>query len=99
MTQLNKQFLQDVGITGLSDEEEKQTLESLARTLEMRVGMALASQLSDEELENVPEDIDENWLEKNIPDYKKIADTEIEALKDELAKSVAANKKAVEKQD
>ena len=63
-TQINKQFLEDVGITGLTEEEELQTLESLAQTLEMRVGMALASQLTDEELEKVPEDIDENWLEE-----------------------------------
>ncbi len=95
-TKLDKQFLTDVGITGLSDEEVTQTLQSLAETLEMRVGMALASQLSDEELKKVPDEIDENWLAENIPDYQTIADREINAMKDELTKSVAENKKLVE---
>ncbi len=95
--QLNQQFLHDVGITGLNEEEEQQTLESLGRTLEMRVGMALASQLSDDELKKAPKDIDESWLDEHIPNYKDIAKTEMDAMKDELTRSVAANKELVEK--
>ena len=94
--QLNTQYLHDIGITDLSDEEELQTLNTLAETLEMRVGMALAGQLSDKQLENIPDDVNESWLKENIPDYDKIAQTEFEAMTEELTNSLAQNKELVE---
>jgi hypothetical protein len=60
-------------------------------TLELRVGMRLAEQMSDAQLDEFEGFIDRNdesgalhWLETNFPDYKQVVADELEKLKGEV---------------
>jgi succinate dehydrogenase flavin-adding protein (antitoxin of CptAB toxin-antitoxin module) len=57
----------------------------------MRVGMTLAQQMTNEQLDEFERFIDSNdeagalkWLETNFPDYKQVVANELEKLKDEI---------------
>jgi hypothetical protein len=60
-------------------------------TLEMRVGMKLAEQMTNEQLDEFEGFIDRNdepgalkWLETNFPHYKDVVAQELEKLKGEV---------------
>jgi hypothetical protein len=66
-------------------------LAHIYETLEMRVGMKLAEQMSDEQLDEFEQFIDRNdeagalkWLETNFPNYKQVVADELEKLKAEI---------------
>lgn len=92
--QLDKQFLTDLGLTDLNEQEEAEMLSSLADSLQMKVGMAISLKLTDEQLDKVPEEMTEEWLQKNVPDYKEIARAELAKMKQELLKQ---NEKMIDK--
>ena len=66
-------------------------LAHIYETLEMRVGMKLAEQMSDAQLDEFERYIDSNdeagalkWLETNFPHYKDVVADELETLKGEI---------------
>lgn len=66
-------------------------LAHIYETLELRVGMKLAEQMSDAQLDEFESFIDRNdeagalkWLETNFPDYKQVVASELENLKNEI---------------
>lgn len=66
-------------------------LAHIYETLEMRVGMELAKQMSDAQLNEFEEFINRNdeagalkWLESNFPNYKDVVAEEFEKLKGEV---------------
>ena len=66
-------------------------LAHIYETLEMRVGMELAKQMSDAQLNEFEEFINRNdeagalkWLETNFPNYKDVVAEEFEKLKGEI---------------
>lgn len=72
-------------------EEKKKMLAHIYETLEMRVGMELAKQMSDQQLNEFEEFINRNdeagalhWLETNFPNYKDVVAAEFEKLKLEV---------------
>lgn len=91
MFQLDDNLLRDLGLAALPASEKNKMLAHIYETLELRVGMRLAEQMSDEQLDEFEGFIDRNdepgalkWLETNFPDYKKVVADELEKLKGEI---------------
>lgn len=105
MFKLDNQLLIDLGLGGLPAEEKNRMLAHIYETLEMRVGMKLAEQMTDAQLDEFEGFIDRNdeagalkWLETNFPNYKQVVADELEKLKVEIKASapqiVAASQQA-----
>lgn len=91
MFQIDDKFLSELGLAVLPQEEKEKMKAHVYETLEMQVGMRLASGMSDEQLnefEGLMKNSDEagalKWLETNFPDYKKVVAEELEKLKKEI---------------
>ncbi len=91
MLKLDENLLQELGLGSLPAEEKNKMLNHIYETLEMRVGMRLADQMSDAQLKEFETFIDSNddagalkWLETNFPDYKLVVNDELEKLKAEI---------------
>lgn len=91
MFKLDDELLQQLGLAALPTEEKNKMLAHIYETLELRVGMKLAEQMSDSQLDEFEAFIDRNdeegalkWLEGNFPDYKKVVADELEKLKAEI---------------
>lgn len=92
MIKLDDDLLEELGLSALPPEEKKKFLAHIYETLEMRVGMKLAEQMSDAQLAEFEQFIDRNdeagalqWLETNFPNYKDVVAAEFEKLKAEVA--------------
>ena len=91
MFQLDDNLLQQLGLGSLPPAEKNKMLAHIYETLELRVGMKLAEQMSDAQLDEFEKFIDGNdeagalkWLETNFPDYKQVVADELEKLKTEI---------------
>ncbi|MEK7153279.1 MAG: DUF5663 domain-containing protein [Patescibacteria group bacterium] len=91
MIKLDDNLLQELGLGALPPDEKKKMLAHIYETLEMRVGMELAKQMSDAQLNEFEEFINRNdeagalrWLEANFPNYKEVVAAEFEKLKLEI---------------
>jgi len=94
MFKLDDNLLQELGLGSLTVEEKNKMLGHIYETLEMRVGMKLAEQMSNEQLDEFESFIDKNdeagalkWLETNFPGYKQVVADELETLKAEIKKT------------
>lgn len=91
MFKLDDNLLKELGLGALPADEKNKMLGHIYETLEMRVGMKLAEQMSNEQLNEFEAFIDSNdeagalkWLETNFPDYKQVVAAELENLKLEI---------------
>jgi hypothetical protein len=91
MIKLDDNLLQEIGLGALPPDDKKKMLAHIYETLEMRVGMELAKQMSDAQLSEFEEFINRNdeagalrWLEANFPNYKDVVAAEFEKLKSEI---------------
>jgi predicted RNA-binding Zn ribbon-like protein len=91
MFQLDDNLLKELGLGELPAAEKNKMLAHIYETLELRVGMKLAEQMSDAQLDEFEGFIDRNdeagalrWLETNFPDYKHVVADELEKLKSEI---------------
>lgn len=96
MFKLDDDFLQSIGLGGLPDEQKQPMLQHIYETLELRVGMKLAEQMTDAQLDEFEGYIDRKddagalkWLESNFPHYKQVVAEELEKLKAEISASAA----------
>ena len=96
MFKLDNTLLEELGLGSLPPEEKNKMLAHIYETLEMRVGMKLAEQMTNEQLDEFESFIDKNdepgalkWLETNFPDYKKVVAEELEKLKSEIKLSAS----------
>lgn len=94
MFKLDNQLLVELGLGSLPAEEKNRMLAHIYETLEMRVGMKLAEQMTDAQLDEFEGFIDRNdeagalkWLETNFPNYKQVVADELEKLKGEIKAS------------
>lgn len=94
MFKLDNSLLEELGLGALPSEEKNKMLAHIYETLEMRVGMKLAEQMSNEQLDEFEGFIDRNdeagalkWLETNFPDYKQVVAQELDKLKIEIKQS------------
>jgi len=91
MFKLDDNLLKELGLGTLPAEEKNKMLAHIYETLEMRVGMKLAEQMSNEQLDEFESFIDRNdeagalkWLEANFPNYKDVVGQELDKLKVEV---------------
>lgn len=91
---IDNNLLVELGLAGLPSEEKSSFLKHIYETLEMRVGMRLADQMTNEQLDefetfyNAKDDAGAfKWLETNFPNYKDIVADEFQKLKTEIAQS------------
>lgn len=91
MFKLDDNLLRELGLGDLPAAEKNKMLGHIYETLEMRVGMTLAQQMTDEQLTEFETFIDSNdeagalkWLETNFPNYKQVVADELEKLKLEI---------------
>jgi hypothetical protein len=97
MFQLDDNLLRELGLGDLPAAEKNKMLAHIYETLELRVGMKLAEQMSDAQLDEFEGFIDRNdeagalkWLETNFPDYKKVVADELDKLKAEIRQQAPA---------
>lgn len=88
---LDNNLLEEIGLGALPAEEKKKMLAHIYETLEMRVGVRLAEQMSDQQLDEFESFINANdeagalrWLETTFPSYKEVVAEEFEKLKNEI---------------
>ena len=91
MFKLDDTLLAELGLGTLPGHEKNTMLNHIYETLEMRVGMKLAEQMTNEQLDDFEGYIDRNdepgalkWLETNFPGYKQVVADELEKLKAEI---------------
>jgi hypothetical protein len=94
MFKLDNALLEELGLGALPAEEKNRMLGHIYETLEMRVGMKLAEQMTNEQLDEFESYIDKNdeagalkWLESNFPNYKQVVADELDKLKAEIKAS------------
>lgn len=75
MFQLDDQFLTDIGLADLPEEQKKPFLQHVYDQLEYRVGIRLSEGMSDAQLEEFEaiidrkEDVVSSWIQTNAPNY------------------------------
>jgi hypothetical protein len=94
MFKLDDNFLAELGLAALPAEEKKKMLAHIYETLELRVGMKLAENMSDAQLDEFEKLMDGGneagaltWLETNVPNYKEVVASELEVLKAEITQT------------
>jgi predicted RNA-binding Zn ribbon-like protein len=97
MFKLDDNLLKELGLGSLPADEKNKMLAHIYETLEMRVGMKLAEQMTNEQLDEFESFIDRNdeagalkWLETNFPNYKQVVADQLEQLKNEIKSSAQA---------
>jgi len=76
MFQLDDQFLSDIGLGNLPDDQKKPFLQHIYDELELRVGTRLSEGMSDTQLEEFEaiiehkDDVISTWLSTNAPAYQ-----------------------------
>lgn len=97
MFRLDDNLLQELGLGSLPAAEKNKMLAHIYETLELRVGMKLAEQMTDAQLDEFEGFIDRNdeagalkWLETNFPNYKQVVADELERLKAEIKSQAPA---------
>ncbi len=92
MFKLDNAFLEELGLGTLPAVEKNKMLAHIYETLEMRVGMKLAEQMSNEQLDEFESYINKQdeagalkWLETNFPNYKQVVAEELDKLKGEIS--------------
>jgi hypothetical protein len=94
MLRIDNGLLEEVGLANLPDAEKNSLLKHVYETLEMRVGVRLADQMSNEQLDEFERYFEAKddagafqWLETNFPNYKEIVQEEFDKLKSEVTQS------------
>ncbi|MDB5181584.1 MAG: hypothetical protein JWP13_347, partial [Candidatus Saccharibacteria bacterium] len=88
---LDNNLINELGLGALPEHEKQLLLRQIYEKLEMNVGVRLADQMSNEQLDEFEKFVDANddkgafqWLESNFPNYKDVVNEEFEKLKAEI---------------
>ena len=94
MIKIDATLLQEIGLGALPGPEKDSLLKHIYETLEMRVGMRLADQMTNQQLDEFEQYFEAKddagafkWLETNFPNYKDIVQEEFDKLKAEVGQS------------
>ena len=105
MFQLDDNLLRELGLGDLPAAEKNKILAHIYETLELRVVMKLAEQMSDAQLDEFEKYIDNNdeagalkWLETNFTHYKDVVADDLEKLKAEVKSQASAIMEATMKE-
>lgn len=94
MLKIDNSLLVEIGLDALPEAEKNSFLKHVYETLEMRVGIRLADQMTNEQLDEFERYFEAKddagafkWLETNFPNYKDIVQEEFDKLKSEVAQT------------
>lgn len=86
--QIDEDFLNEVGLAEMPEDEKQAFMEHAEEELEVRVGQEIGELLTEEQLNEFDGIEDDEkaavWLEKNAPDYRRVVRQVFTAFKDEL---------------
>ncbi|MBQ3296973.1 hypothetical protein IJH01_02530 [Candidatus Saccharibacteria bacterium] len=86
--EFDEQFLQEMGLSAMPEDEKQKFLDYLQEELEVRIGERISRGLSEVQLNEFDMITDQaeatKWLEKNRPDYRDIVTRTIEEMKAEI---------------
>lgn len=91
MIKIDHSLLEEIGLGSLPNSEKDSLLKHIYETLEMRVGMRLADQMTNQQLDEFEQYFEAKddagafkWLETNFPNYKDVVQQEFDKLKAEV---------------
>ena len=95
---ITEQFLNDLGLGSVSEEEKARMLAHIQETLEERIGARIEQAVNDDtkmdEFDNLSAGGDKqavsNWLNQNVPNHHHIVAEELEKIKTEIRPQVAS---------
>ena len=86
--QFNEQFLQEMGLQAMPEEQKQKFLDYIQAELEIRIGERISKGLTETQLNEFDAITDPaeaaKWLEQNRPDYREIVNRTIEEMKEEI---------------
>lgn len=86
--QFDEQFLQDMGLSAMPEDQKQEFLNYIQEELEIRIGKRIARGLTEVQLNEFDlitnQDEAIKWLEINRPDYREIVSRTIEEMKNEI---------------
>ncbi len=95
--QIDETLLNELGITGLDEDDKNALLASLYKSLNLRMGMRIAEVLGEDKLTELNKLTDagkdqeaQQWIKDNVPNYQDIAKEELDKFKQEI-KDTSAN--------
>lgn len=84
----DEQFLQEMGLTAMPEEQKQQFLAYMQEELEVRIGQRISRGIPEEKLQEFDAISDPReaarWLETNRPDYREIVNRTIQEMKSEI---------------
>lgn len=96
MIKLDYAMLAELGLSGLDKESQDSLLAMMYDRLELNVGTVIAADLTDEQLKEFEQLIDQDqqsealdWLQANYPGYKQVVEAELTKLKAEVQQNSA----------
>jgi hypothetical protein len=106
MIKLDEQLLVSLGLVGLSEKDQKDILDHMLETLQLRLGLRLTNRMTEEqfnEFQMYSDNDDQqgafNWLKTNFPDYQEITQDEFNKLCLEVQQSAPAILAAIKEGD
>lgn len=86
--EFDENFLAEMGLTAMPEEQKKDFLAYVQEELEIRIGERISKGLSEVQLNEFDMLTDQmemaKWLEKNRPDYREIVARTIAEMKEEI---------------
>ena len=86
--QFDEQFLREMGLSAMPEEQKQKFLDYVQEELEVRIGERISKGLTETQLNEFDMITDQaeatKWLEKNRPDYREIVTRTIEEMKTEI---------------
>ena len=84
----DKQFLQEMGLSAMPEDQKQAFLDYIQEELEIRIGERISKGLTEAQLNEFDMITDQaeatKWLELNRPDYREIVTRTIEEMKNEI---------------
>lgn len=84
----DENFLQEMGLSAMPEDQKQSFLEYAQEQLEIRIGERISRGLTEAQLAEFDSLSDQleaaKWLEKNRPDYREIVNRTIEEMKNEI---------------
>ncbi len=86
--QFDEQFLQEMGLSAMPEDQKQAFLDYVQEELEVRIGERISKGLTETQLNEFDAITDQAeaaaWLERNRPDYREIVNRTIEEMKEEI---------------
>ena len=91
MVKIDEDLLKELGLEGLNEQEKQDVYARFYKTLENKVGMRVARELNEEQLEKFEEYSSKHndeetaeWIKQAVPNYEQIVTEEFETMKTEI---------------